>query len=43
MRLKAFIKKAIDLEDKTSYEPGPPVVLKPAHESLWRDFAGNEQ
>jgi tetratricopeptide (TPR) repeat protein len=27
-----FIKKAVELEDKTSYEPGPPVVLKPAHE-----------
>ena len=26
------IKKAVDLEDKTSYEPGPSVVLKPSHE-----------
>lgn len=26
------IKKAVDLEDHTKYEPGPPVVLKPAHE-----------
>jgi tetratricopeptide (TPR) repeat protein len=29
---EGFIIKAIELEDKTSYEPGPPVVLKPAHE-----------
>ena len=29
---KEHIRKAVDLEDKTSYEPGPPVVLKPAHE-----------
>lgn len=29
---EGFIVKAIALEDKTSYEPGPPVVLKPAHE-----------
>ena len=27
-----FIKKAVDLEDHTRYEPGPPVVLKPSHE-----------
>lgn len=26
------IKKAVDLEDHTRYEPGPPVVLKPSHE-----------
>lgn len=26
------IKKAVDIEDHTSYEPGPPVVLKPSHE-----------
>lgn len=26
------IKKAVDLEDHTRYEPGPPIVLKPAHE-----------
>ena len=26
------IKKASDLEDKTSYQPGPPVILKPSHE-----------
>lgn len=26
------IKKATNLEDKTRYEPGPPVVLKPSHE-----------
>lgn len=26
------IKKAVDLKDHTSYNPGPPVVLKPAHE-----------
>ena len=26
------IKKAADLEDKTSYQPGPPVILKPSHE-----------
>jgi hypothetical protein len=29
---ESFIKKAVELEDKTTYEPGPPVVLKPAHE-----------
>jgi hypothetical protein len=28
----AHIKKAVDLEDHTRYEPGPPVVLKPSHE-----------
>lgn len=28
----AHIKKAVDLEDHTSYNPGPPVVLKPSHE-----------
>lgn len=28
----AHIKKAVDLEDHTSYMPGPPVVLKPSHE-----------
>jgi len=28
----SHIKKAVDLEDKTRYEPGPPVVLKPSHE-----------
>jgi len=27
-----FIKKAVELEDKTSYHPGPPVILKPSHE-----------
>jgi len=27
-----FIIKAVELEDKTTYDPGPPVVLKPAHE-----------
>ncbi len=27
-----FIKKAVELEDKTAYHPGPPVVLKPSHE-----------
>lgn len=27
-----YIRKAADLEDKTGYEPGPPVVLKPSHE-----------
>lgn len=27
-----FIKKAIDLESKTRYNPGPPVVLKPSYE-----------
>ena len=27
-----YIRKAVDLEDKTRYEPGPPVVLKPSHE-----------
>lgn len=26
------IQKAVELEDKTRYEPGPPVVLKPSHE-----------
>jgi len=26
------IRKAVDLEDKTRYEPGPPVILKPSHE-----------
>jgi tetratricopeptide (TPR) repeat protein len=29
---ETHIKKAVELEDKTSYEPGPPVILKPAHE-----------
>ena len=29
---EGFIKKAIALEDNTKYQPGPPVVLKPAHE-----------
>jgi len=29
---ESFIKKAVELEDKTSYDPGPPVVLKPSHE-----------
>lgn len=28
----AHIKKAIILEDKTTYKPGPPVILKPSHE-----------
>ncbi len=28
----AHIKKAVDLEDHTSYVPGPPVVIKPSHE-----------
>jgi hypothetical protein len=27
-----FIVKAVELEDQTDYDPGPPVVLKPAHE-----------
>ena len=27
-----FIKKAVELEDKTTYHPGPPVILKPSHE-----------
>ena len=27
-----FIKKAVVLEDGTTYDPGPPVVLKPSHE-----------
>jgi len=27
-----FVKKAVDLEDKTAYHPGPPVILKPSHE-----------
>ncbi len=27
-----FIKKAVELEDKTAYHPGPPVILKPSHE-----------
>ncbi len=26
------IGKAVELEDKTRYEPGPPVVIKPSHE-----------
>jgi len=29
---EGFIKKAIELGDKTYYQSGPPVVLKPAHE-----------
>ena len=29
---EGHIKKAVELEDKTSYDPGPPVALKPAHE-----------
>lgn len=29
---EGHIKKAVALEGKTSYDPGPPVVLKPAHE-----------
>lgn len=28
----SHIKKAVELEDKTRYEPGPPIVLKPSHE-----------
>lgn len=28
----SHIKKAVELEDKTRYEPGPPVVIKPSHE-----------
>jgi predicted Zn-dependent protease len=28
----ANIKKAVALQDKTRYQPGPPVVLKPSHE-----------
>lgn len=28
----AHIKKAVDLEDHTNYDPGPPIVLKPSHE-----------
>ncbi len=27
-----YIKKAVDLENKTRYNPGPPVVLKPSNE-----------
>jgi len=27
-----FVQKAIELQDKTTYDPGPPVVLKPSHE-----------
>lgn len=29
---ETFINKAVELEDKTRYAPGPPVVLKPSHE-----------
>ena len=28
----SHIKKAVELEDNTRYEPGPPIVLKPSHE-----------
>ncbi len=29
---EGFVKKAVELEDKTKYHPGAPVVVKPAHE-----------
>ena len=42
---EGYIKKAVELEDKTRYEPGPPVVLKPSHEIYGEIFLakGNSQ
>ncbi|MCG8309581.1 MAG: hypothetical protein MI975_19450 [Cytophagales bacterium] len=42
---ETYIKKAVDLEDKARYEPGPPVILKPSREMFGEILLakGNDQ